>query len=145
MPPLPDPMNARLDRLRERRNRPAADLSLGFMKAQFQRDVARPFKQLEGLAELWRELVPGELLEHTRLESLSRGVLRVMVADASRMYELDRLLRESLTRELTVQYRGRGGKPLRRVKLSIGRIDTLSDDGPNATRGRVQSEGDADG
>ena len=113
---------ARLERLRGYRNRSLPDLSLSFLEPQFQREVARPFKQLEGLAELWPTLVPPDLLDHTRLESLSRGVLRVIVSDAARMYQLDRLLREGLTRQLTVQYHARGGKPLRRVKLSIGRV-----------------------
>ncbi|MGB0768148.1 MAG: hypothetical protein ACPGYV_10605, partial [Phycisphaeraceae bacterium] len=72
-----DPTQAHLDRLRQSRSLPRPDLSLGFMTDQFKRDVAKPFRQLGDLAVLWRELVPGPLVQRTRLVGLSRGVLHV--------------------------------------------------------------------
>lgn len=88
--------NEQLKRLRHWRNRPEPDLSLGFLKDQFQREVARPHKQLAQVAELWAQLVPAELAAHTRLISLSRGLLKVGVDSSPHLYELDRLRRSGL-------------------------------------------------
>ncbi|MEX0654511.1 MAG: DUF721 domain-containing protein [Phycisphaeraceae bacterium] len=111
-----DPHGQRLDRLRASRNRPDPDLSLGFLQKQFQRDVARPHKQLAQLVELWAQLVPADLAQHTRLESLSRGVLRVAVDSSSHLYELDHLLRAGLERDLVRQHTG---PAFRRIKLQL--------------------------
>ncbi len=93
------------------------DLTLGFMKKQFQRDVARPYKQLGALVQLWGELVPGELAEHTRLEAVRRGVLQVVVDSSARLYQLDRELRGGLARKLIRDPRGGG---VHRIKLRLG-------------------------
>jgi len=106
----------RLERLRRYRNRPQPDLSLGFLTKQFERQVARPHKQLEKVIELWEQLVPAELAEHTRLEGLQRGVLKVSVDSSSRLYALDGLLRGGLQKQLTVSYTG---GTLRRVQLRV--------------------------
>ena len=106
----------RLTRLQSRRGRPDRESTLDFLKQDFKRDVERPFKQLEDLAELWRELVPPDLLDHTRLMSLSRGILRVGVDTSAHLYELDRLLRGGLERELVTRHSGRA---FRRVTLKV--------------------------
>ncbi|NBC10855.1 MAG: DUF721 domain-containing protein [Planctomycetes bacterium] len=115
-----DPRLEQMERLRAWRARPQRDVTLGFLRDTFKREVEKPFKQLEGLTELWAELVPEQLAAHTRLESLSRGVLRVVVDSAGRHYELDRLLREGLQRELTRRHKGAA---LRQVKVRVGKID----------------------
>ncbi len=106
-----------MERLRQWRAFRERDVTLGFLKDTFKREVEKPFKQLEGLSELWTELVPAELAAHTRLEALSRGVLRVVVDSAGRHYELDRLLRGGLQRELTQRHKGAA---LRQVKVRVG-------------------------
>ena len=106
----------RLERLRDQRNVPERDLSLGFLKKQFKQEVERPYKQLGDLAAIWEQLVPVELARHTRLDSLSRGVLRVSVGTSSHLYKLDRLLRSGLERELISQ---NTGKAIRRVQLRV--------------------------
>jgi hypothetical protein len=126
----PDPLDQHLGRLRVWRNRPERDLSLGFLKQQFQKEVERPHKQLGALAIAWGELVPPELAEHARLEGLSRGVLRVAVDDSAHLYELDRILRQGLERQLRNHPAGR---TLRRVQLHIT-------DGPPPRRRAPQSE-----
>jgi Dna[CI] antecedent, DciA len=105
-----------LDGLRARRNRKDPDLSLGFMVGQFKREVQKPYEQLGELAAIWGELVPGELAAHTRLEGLSRGVLRVSVDSSGRLYELDRVLRSGVFDELVTRHRG---KAVRRVDLKV--------------------------
>ncbi len=96
------------------------DTSLAFLSDTFKREVAKPFKQLEELAELWVELVPTHLAQHTRLEGLQRGVLRVVVDSAARHYELDRLLRGGLMRELTRRHKSAA---LRQVKVRVGVVE----------------------
>ena len=87
---------------------------MSFLKNMFKQQIARPHKQLSAVADQWQQLVPGELVEHTRLEGLRRGVLKVSVDSSSRLYELDRLLREGLAQQLI---RSCGGSGLRRVHL----------------------------
>ena len=102
--------------MRSLRVRPERDLSLGFLADQFQREVARPFKQLGDLVDLWNELLPGDVASGTRLESLQRGVLSVAVDSSARLYEVDRRLREGVEQQLITQHRGTA---LRRVKLRV--------------------------
>ncbi len=112
-----DPYQSHLDGLRERRNRKDPDLSLGFMRETFKREVQKPYEQLGDLSEIWTELVPVELSAHTRLVSLNRGVLRVLVDSSGRLYELDRLLRSGVFDELVTRHKG---KAVRRVELKVG-------------------------
>ncbi len=102
----PDPRQSHLDQLRRHRVWREKDTSLGFLKDQFQKQVARPHKQLQSLVELWQELVPPELAVHTRLVSLNRGTLHVAADSSARVYELDRLLRGGLQQELITRHRG---------------------------------------
>lgn len=116
MPRSNDVDDERLRRLREWRNRRTPDLSLGFLKKQFKRDVERPYKQLGDLIALWQQLVPAELAEHTRLDSLTRGVLHISVDAPVHLYELDQLLRSGLERALITQHKG---PAFRRIKLAV--------------------------
>ncbi len=114
--PRPDPANEHLKRLRGWRNRPEPDLSMDFLRQQFKKEIEKPHKQLAQAAELWQTLLPPALLEHTRLESLQRGILRVGVDSSSHLYELDGLLRQGLERQLiTAHHAG----PLRKVQLRL--------------------------
>jgi hypothetical protein len=107
-------LDEHIGRLRGWRNRSQPDLSLRFLEKQFQREVARPHKQLGPLAEAWREKVPAHLVKRTALQSLRNGVLKVHVADSATLWELDQLLRAGLEQQL------RQGMPgtLRRVRLA---------------------------
>lgn len=115
---MPDPRDHQphLDALRRHRVRPERDDSLGFMVDQFQREVARPFKQLGAISGVWGELVPSELARAARLDSLQRGTLTVSVTTSAVLYELDRRLRDGLERELIVRHKGAA---FRRVKLRL--------------------------
>ena len=112
----PNPANDYLNRLRRWRNRPDTDLSLGFLKKQFDREVRRPYQQLSSIIELWHTLVPPEFAQHTRLESLHRGVLQVSVDSSAWLFKFDRLLRSGLERQLITQHKG---PALRRVRLRV--------------------------
>ena len=110
-----DPGMADLRRLSERR-KPDPDLTLGFLRRQFDQRVARPFKQLESLVPLWEQLVPADLVQHTRLEGLSHGVLRVAVDSSAYLYEVDCRLRQGLQQQLISQHKG---PALRRIQLRV--------------------------
>ena len=108
--------NERLKRLQKWRVRPDPDLSLSFLKDQFKREVARPHQQLKQLIVLWESLLPPALVSRTRLDSLSRGVLKISVDDSATLYELDQLLRSGLQQQLISASRK---SPLHRVQLRI--------------------------
>ena len=105
-----------LERIAELRRPKEPDRSLRFLKTYFRQQVAKQHNQVAALVELWEALVPPELLEHTRLESLTRGVLRVGVDSSSHLYKLDRLLRSGLEKRLRMEARI---ATLRRVQLRL--------------------------
>ncbi len=108
-----------LDRLREWRNHAERDVSMDFLKDFLKQEVERPYKQLHEIAEVWEKMVPATVVKNTRLESLARGVLRVAVGSSATLYELDRLLRSGLEREII---RAHKGPAFRKISLRVGRI-----------------------
>ena len=111
-----DPVQEHLDRLRKDRSLPVRDLSLGFLTKQFNRDVAKPFKQLGDLTALWLQLLPSHLVERTRLVGLSRGVLHVEVDNPAAHFEIDRILRGGLQKQLI---EGHKGPAFRKVQVKV--------------------------
>ena len=89
---------------------------MDFIAGQFKQQVERPYKQLGKVIELWRELVPDTLADHTKLESLARGTLRVAVDSSARLYELDGLLRQGLKQQLISRFTGGS---IRRIQLRL--------------------------
>lgn len=116
--------NLRLERLRQWRTRPERDLSMKFLQKHFKRDIEKPYKQLGDLTELWYRLIPADLLPHTRLERLQRGVLYVGVESSSHLYELTHLLRGGVEQQLIQHHRG---SALRRIKLELSRSSQSTD------------------
>lgn len=55
---------------------------------------------MASLAVAWEELLPPELAQHTCLDGLNRGQLKVMVDSAPHLAELNILLREGFLDEL---------------------------------------------
>lgn len=108
-----------LKNLRHWRNRVERDLSLQFMQAEFKNEIQKPYKQLCQMTEVWTTLVPADLQAKTRLESLSRGVLRVIVDSSSSLYELDRLLRQGLEQQIIVAHKG---PAVRKIQLRVGQV-----------------------
>lgn len=116
-----DPNDGRLNNLQRWRGRSEKDFSLHFLSKEFRQQVERPYKQLQTVAPLWEELLPAELVAHTCLESLSRGVLKVGVDSSSRLYELDQLLRGGLKRELITRHKG---PAFRKIQLRVVDFDS---------------------
>lgn len=112
--------NDYLMRLRRWRNRPEPDLSMGFLQKQFKQQIEKPYKQLGAIATLWESLIPNDLAQHTKIDSLQYGVLQISVDSSARLYELDRLMRGGLEQRLII---GHKGPALRKVRLRVAPID----------------------
>ena len=80
--------------------------------------LAKRLRQLRNLAEVWDELVPQDIREHTALEGLNRGVLTVMVDSSPHRFRLQTLLAGGLLREIRQRFVG----PLDRVRLVPGQF-----------------------
>jgi hypothetical protein len=120
-PDSPGHHDQQIQRLREWRNRPVPDLSMGFLEKHFKQNIEKPHKQFGPLIALWMEMVPEELAARTALRSFQRGLLRVTVADSATLYQLDRAMRSGLQRAIQSASKA----PLRRIKLEIGTIAGL--------------------
>ena len=68
--------------------------------------LAKRVRQLSELAQIWDDVIPESIREHTALESFSRGILTVKVDSAAHRFELQTLLAGGLTRELQRRYAG---------------------------------------
>jgi hypothetical protein len=111
----------RIELLRKRRGPrgPAPDFSISKIVGIAQAEAQRYHRRLGALMDLWQELVPPDLAQHTKLTNFRGSVLNVTVDSASISYELDRLLRDGLLAQLRQRHRG----TLFRVRLSVGAIE----------------------
>ena len=64
------------------------------------RKLAKRVKQLNKLAEVWDEVLPQPIREHTALESFKDGVLTVIVDSAPHRFQLQTLLNAGLTSQI---------------------------------------------
>lgn len=123
----PEQAQGQLDTLRKDRSLPTRDLTLGFMQEQFKREVAKPYQQLGGLAELWRELLPAHLVQRSKLIGLSRGVLHIEADSPAAHFAIDQLLRGGVMRELITRHRG---PAIRKVQVRVGSRSSGETDDP---------------
>jgi len=68
--------------------------------------LARRVRQLQNLADIWDEVIPQAIREHTALESLHRGTLTVIVDSASHRFQLQNLLAGGLMAEIQKRFTG---------------------------------------
>ena len=80
--------------------------------------LAKRVRQLSRLSEVWDDVVPREIAEHTALESFNRGVLSVLVDSASHRFQLQTLLDGGLTGEIRARFSG----ALNKIKLVMGQF-----------------------
>jgi len=81
----------------------------------FEKTIAKPAAKLEGIAELWQEHVPANILQRCRLVGFYRGTLTVALDSATVRAELETRLRSGLLRVLQTESKG----ALFRVKTSV--------------------------
>lgn len=83
--------------------------------------LARRVKQLSRLAEVWDDLIPQEIRDHTALEGFRDGVLTVMVDSASHRFQLQTLLSAGLMKQI----QSRLPLAVNRVRLVPGQFSSL--------------------
>ena len=83
--------------------------------------LAGRVRKLGRLAEIWDDLIPEDIRDHTALESFSRGVLTVIVDSAPHRYQLRMLLDGGLRRQIQAHFRGE----LNKIRLVPGRFDSV--------------------
>ena len=80
--------------------------------------LAKRAKQIGRLAEIWDEVIPNELAEHTALDGFRNGVLTVMVDSAPHRFLLQTLVSGGLLREIRARFSG----ALNNVRLVPGQF-----------------------
>jgi hypothetical protein len=95
---------------------PAKLTGLGdILNPWFDKTVQRPGEKLDGVADLWLQIVPKKIADHSRILSFNRGTLTVALEHATVKNELEMLLRKGLLRQLQISSKG----AVFRVKTSI--------------------------
>jgi hypothetical protein len=128
---MPDPLppSLRAANLKRFRTRKQYDADFApVLQEVFKREIEKPHKQLGAMVELWEQMLPPDITKHTRLESLVKGTLRVVVDSSARLYELDRMLREGLQDRIITSFKG---PAFRRIQLRVGE---LRDEPPHGYR-----------
>src|SRR2546423_673966 len=112
--------NAEFARLSRVKQSARADMpALGEpMVAFFKHSVQKRHTKFSSIGECWTTLIPETFLEHTALESFTRGTLTVLVDSSSHLYELKQLLLAGLQQQLLIACKGAG---LRKIVLRPGR------------------------
>ena len=83
--------------------------------------LSKKVRQLGQLAEIWDEVVPEEIAEHTALESFSREVMTVMVDSAAHRFQLQTLLRGGLMKIIQKQFSG----AIQKIRLIPGQFYSI--------------------
>jgi len=86
-----------------------------------ERVLKKRVRQLGKLAEIWDEILPESIRDHTALEGFERGVLTVIVDSASHRYRLKTLLSGGLLKALRERFPG----ALERVRLVPGQFSSV--------------------
>jgi predicted nucleic acid-binding Zn ribbon protein len=72
----------------------------------YEKTVARPAAKLEGVAELWQQLVPAKIVKRSRLTGFQKGTLTVSLDSSAALAELELQLRSGLLRALQTASKG---------------------------------------
>ncbi|HUT01601.1 MAG TPA: DciA family protein [Phycisphaerae bacterium] len=83
--------------------------------------LGKRVRQLAKLAEIWDEVIPESIREHTALESFRRDVLTVIVDSAPHRFQLKTLLSAGLLKGLRSRFSG----ALDRVRLVSGQFSSV--------------------
>lgn len=68
--------------------------------------LGKRVRQLSKLGEIWDDVVPDSLRDHTALESFRRGVLTVLVDSAAHRFHLQTLLAGGVRKEIQARFGG---------------------------------------
>ncbi len=81
----------------------------------FDKTIDKPNQKLEGLGEIWDQLIPPPIAQHARLIGFHRGTLTVGLTNATVRNEFEYLLRQGLLRKLQTASKG----AIFKIKTSI--------------------------
>ncbi len=83
--------------------------------------LAKRVRQLSKLAEIWDDCIPGNICDHTALDSFNSGVLTVLVDSAAHRYQLQTLLTGGLMKEIRHRFSG----TLNKIRLIPGQFYSI--------------------
>jgi hypothetical protein len=86
-----------------------------------EKTLKKRVRQLSSLAEVWDEVIPESIRDHTALESFRSGVLTVIVDSTPHRFQLKILLAAGLLKEI----RDRTSAPLDTVRLNPGQFSSV--------------------
>ena len=86
--------------------------------AFFRKDIQNKQSRFGKVAEVWLQLIPITLVDHTCLESFHAGTLKVMVDSSSHLYELKTVLLAGLEQQILLACKSTG---LRKISMKLGR------------------------
>lgn len=108
-----------LKRIRRFRGRRSPDLSLDPMIRNIQLTAQRQHRRLGSCIDAWESLIPKQLCDKTRIESLRQGTLHVTVTSSAVAFEIDRTVRAGLLKQLSARVPG----AIQRVRTKIGSVE----------------------
>ena len=104
---------SQLERLRNWRARPLRDTSIADEVQTMRNGLRKGNRQSTSLVEAWDELVPPHIARQATIVSLRSGVLEVATDGAAVAYQLNRLIRSGLLRDLQCASKG----TLKKIKV----------------------------
>ena len=107
----------RLSRVKRRDIASQETLGIDMVKF-FKQSIQKPQKKLGSISECWSTLIPSTLIDHTALQSFTKGSLTVLVDSSSHLYELRTLLLSGLQQQILLACKSTG---LRKINLKHGR------------------------
>lgn len=110
-----DDASIKIEQLRKWRARRQRDLSIDNTMAVFCRSLKKTNKQLGQIQEAWDELVPQQLQRVAVPLSFRGGILEVTVDGSPTAYQLNRLIRSGLLRQLQEKCSG----TLKKIRVRI--------------------------
>jgi hypothetical protein len=97
---------SQLKQIRQWRARREKDFSIGATIHELQRTLKKSNKHLTQLIEAWDELVPKQIHQSANPTSFQGGVLEVFADGSPTAYQLNRLIRAGLLRDLQLRCSG---------------------------------------
>jgi hypothetical protein len=83
--------------------------------------LGKRVRQLGRLAEIWEEVIPPGIMEHTALDGLRGGTLTVLVDSSAHRFQLRQLLDGGLLAEIRKRFSG----ALNKVRLEPGQFEEM--------------------
>ena len=105
----------KLQNLRKWRGPKDKDLSIQKELLSLQRTIKKGNKQLVQISEVWASAVPHHIQENTYPISLKNGVLEIAANGSPTSYQLQRLIREGLLKDI----KERCTSSVKRIKITL--------------------------